>query len=92
MAAEAESSNGIAGPPPTEQTPLLRDSRDGSSAEAQNGEAVASEEASAVKEPTAKELILILGSIWLGVFLAALGMCDYTPLSAQRSLTPDVLL
>jgi len=70
MASEVESSNGVAA---TEQTPLLRDNRDGGAAEAQNGGAVASEETPVVKEPTTKELVLILGSIWLGVFLAALG-------------------
>jgi hypothetical protein len=47
--------------PASEQTPLLR-------APSENGDT------SLPKEPTTKELIWILGSIWLGVFLAALGM------------------
>lgn len=54
--------------PVSEETPLLRDA---DACEVQpNGQEPLTEE-----RPT-KELILILGSIWLGVFLAALG--EYT--------------
>lgn len=47
--------------PASEQTPLLRDAPD------------ANENTPLPQEPSTKELIWILGSIWLGVFLAALG-------------------
>lgn len=51
--------------PASEQTPLLRDAPD------------VNENTPLPQEPSTKELIWILGSIWLGVFLAALGMdCD----------------
>lgn len=50
----------------TEQTPLLRDADPtGRPEEAQEP---------APKETSTRELIIILGSIWLGVFLAALGV------------------
>lgn len=49
---------------PSEQTPLLRD--DPASIAAGDQEPVA-------EEPSTRELIVILGSIWVGVFLAALG-------------------
>lgn len=48
--------------PASEQTPLLRDGPD------------ANDNTPLPQEPSTKELIWILGSIWLGVFLAALGM------------------
>ena len=54
----------IAREPASEQTPLLRDSPNGDG----------SENTPLPQEPSTKELIWILGSIWLGVFLAALGM------------------
>lgn len=73
MAAEVESSNGVAGTGPSEHTPLLRDNRDEGTTEAQDEEVVTDEDTPVAKEPSAKELIFILGSIWLGVFLAALG-------------------
>ena len=50
--------------PASEQTPLLRDSPNSD----------ANENTPLHQEPSTKELIWILGSIWLGVFLAALGM------------------
>lgn len=53
----------IAREPASEQTPLLRDSPNGD----------ANENTPLPQEPSTKELIWILGSIWLGVFLAALG-------------------
>ena len=40
-----------------------------------------------VKDPTTKELILVLGSIWVGVFLAALGMIFNSVISVRRWLT-----
>lgn len=58
----------IAREPASEQTPLLRDSPDGD----------ANENTPLPQEPSTKELIWILGSIWLGVFLAALGMYSNT--------------
>lgn len=48
--------------PASEQTPLLRNAPD------------ANENTPLPQEPSTNELIWILGSIWLGVFLAALGM------------------
>lgn len=49
----------------TEQTPLLGEA---------NPATDRAEEAPLAEEASFKELIVILGSIWLGVFLAALGM------------------
>jgi hypothetical protein len=49
--------------PVSEQTPLLRDVPESNAQETPLSD-----------EPSTKELIWILGSIWLGVFLAALGM------------------
>ena len=54
-------------PQATEQTPLLRDADPADSGPAEGQEQQA-------EEPSTKELILVLSSIWLGVFLAALGM------------------
>lgn len=53
----------------SEQTPLLGD-------RSPNEQAVPSvdSEVPLADEPSSKELILVLGSIWVGVFLAALGM------------------
>lgn len=51
----------------TEQTPLLGETDPGPSDQAE-------EQAPLAEEASFKELIVILGSIWLGVFLAALGM------------------
>jgi hypothetical protein len=49
--------------PASEQTPLLRDASESNAQDTPLSD-----------EPSTKELIWILGSIWLGVFLAALGM------------------
>jgi hypothetical protein len=49
--------------PASEQTPLLRDAPESNAQDTPLSD-----------EPSTKELIWILGSIWLGVFLAALGM------------------
>ena len=54
--------------PVSEETPLLRDA-DPAHADQPNGHEQLTE------ERPITELILILGSTWLGVFLAALGMC-----------------
>jgi hypothetical protein len=53
--------------PVSEQTPLLRDAHPAHAGEPNGQESLA-------EERSTKELILILGSIWVGVFLAALGM------------------
>lgn len=53
---------------PSEQTPLLRDDGPDSISSPDRQEPV-------VEEPSIRELIVILGSIWVGVFLAALGKC-----------------
>ena len=53
---------------PSEQTPLLRDDSSASINTPDRQEP-------AVEEPSFRELIVILGSIWVGVFLAALGKC-----------------
>ena len=57
--------------PTTEQTPLLRDE----SLQHAVADAAGSQESQvpAVQESSTRELILVLGSIWVGVFLAALG-------------------
>lgn len=52
--------------PISEQTPLLRDSSQHAGTGDESGAPLA-------RERSTKELILILGSIWVGVFLAALG-------------------
>lgn len=54
--------------PVSEQTPLLQDQTQNATATPQESEVPLAE------EPTTKELLLVLGSIWIGVFLAALGM------------------
>ncbi|CAI7655740.1 unnamed protein product [Penicillium discolor] len=59
--------------PASEQTPLLRDAPD------------ANENTPLPQEPSTKELIWILGSIWLGVFLAALDTTIVATLSAPIS-------
>lgn len=57
-------------PTVSEQTPLLGDEAQHAVVDPQeHGE----DEAVLAQEPSSKELILILGCIWLGVFLAALG-------------------
>ena len=55
----------------TEHTPLLRDNA--------SDPYLQDEQEPTAEEPTTKELILILSSIWLGVFLAALGMLGPFP-------------
>lgn len=58
--------------PVTEQTPLLRED---TQQHAPPGTAATQDsEFPLAQEPSTRELILILGSIWVGVFLAALGM------------------
>ena len=58
--------------PATEQTPLLREE---TQQYAPPGTAATQDsEIPLAQEPSTKELVLILGSIWVGVFLAALGM------------------
>lgn len=69
----AESANDAVRASATERTPLLGDVPSAASSDE-------SEEPRTPlsKEHSTKELILILGSIWLGVFLAALGMIPST--------------
>lgn len=76
---------------PSETTPLLRDDTEGAenglinSGEIEEGSAPESAEDSSVPlavEPTSKELLSILASTWLGVFLAALGI--YLTTSLQK--------
>lgn len=64
----------------SEQTPLLREQTQppGTNAHEHDDSAV-----DPGQEPSFKELILILGCIWLGVFLAALGTCTVAWLSDQ---------
>lgn len=52
----------------SEQTPLLAEQGLNATPEFQE------RQDHLVQEPTTKEVILILGSVWVGVFLAALGM------------------
>lgn len=53
----------------TEQTPLLRDADPTNSG---SGEGQPEPE-----DPSTRELIIVLGAIWVGVFLAALGKLHY---------------
>lgn len=58
--------------PVTEQMPLLREN---TQQHAPPGTAATQDsEVPLAQEPSTRELVLILGSIWVGVFLAALGM------------------
>ncbi|KAK2734500.1 hypothetical protein FQN57_001664 [Myotisia sp. PD_48] len=66
---------------PSETSPLL-----GNRADVENDHAVDnSETQEAIKEPTTKELLKILGCIWLGVFLAALDGTIIATISAPIS-------
>ena len=58
-------------PPPTENTPLLQPVDDIS---AQQNGTTTSDTPIIVTEPSTRGLVLVLGSIWIGVFLAALGI------------------
>lgn len=58
--------------PATEQTPLLPEEI--SQAAARVPEEAQDSNAQLAQEPSTKELILVLGSVWVGVFLAALGI------------------
>lgn len=87
MSAEEDSSftgqtrDGLTRLPPvaTEETPLLQDEiSDQPQREDIDGTPIA-------KEPTTLELVLVLGSIWLGVFLAALDATVVATLSAPIS-------
>ncbi|KAJ5759466.1 hypothetical protein N7520_006622 [Penicillium odoratum] len=69
--------NDTVGVPATEQTPLLRDANPVGS--------VPTDEQPAAEEVSTKELIIILGSIWVGVFLAALDTTIVATLSAPIS-------
>lgn len=70
--------------PVSEETPLLREA-----GPAHEGETT--EQEPVIEERATKELILILGSIWLGVFLAALGMFfDGRPSDVEGVLTESL--
>lgn len=70
------STDGGERPRATEQTPLLREIEP----VPVDQEEEQTERAPPEYEVSAKELIVILGSIWLGVFLAALGMLHHSTL------------
>jgi hypothetical protein len=57
-----------------EQQPLLRDS-----SQADNGtiERQSADDDAVEEEPSTLRLILVLGTVWVGVFLAALGMSSF---------------
>ena len=62
----------------SEQTPLLRDE----TLQHAVADAAGTQESQvpSVQESSTKELILVLGSIWVGVFLAALGITRLIPI------------
>lgn len=66
-------------PIPTEETPLLREDVE------QQPERNDANGAPVAQEPSTRELVLVLGSIWLGVFLAALDATVVATLSAAIS-------
>jgi EmrB/QacA subfamily drug resistance transporter len=66
-------------PVPTEDTPLLQDQY------VPGTEEVDETDTPLAKEPTTKELVLVLGSIWVGVFLAALDSTIIATLSVPIS-------
>ncbi|KAJ5290896.1 hypothetical protein N7478_000147 [Penicillium angulare] len=63
----------------TEQTPLLQDPNPATSGSTEE------QDSAADGEPSTKELIIVLSSIWLGVFLAALDSTIVATLSAPIS-------
>lgn len=65
--------------PATEQTPLLREETQQYAPP--DTAATQDSEVPLAQEPSTRELVLILGSIWVGVFLAALGMITGTEFS-----------
>lgn len=65
----------LVGEPVYEQTPLIRDASDDVDASTP-----------LPQEPSTKELIWILGSIWLGVFLAALGMVSENQVTRENKI------
>lgn len=64
--------------PTTEQTPLLRDE----TLQHAVADAAGTQESQvpSIQESSTKELVLVLGSIWVGVFLAALGITRLIPI------------
>lgn len=67
----------------SEQTPLLSEQTQTPGVDAHQHDDTAVDPG---QEPSFKELILILGCIWLGVFLAALGICTLTWLDDGQCL------
>lgn len=63
----------------SEQTPLLQAHHEPSSEESQE------HEEGVLKEPNMRELVVIMSSIWLGVFLAALGTSSSKPVSLETN-------
>ncbi|KAF9890193.1 hypothetical protein FE257_006105 [Aspergillus nanangensis] len=72
---EPNTANSARRPSVSEQTPLLGDS----------SQTAQSSQVPVAQEPTTKELIWVLGSIWVGVFLAALDVTIVATLSAPIS-------
>lgn len=64
--------------PPTESTPLLADNTSAEDGVVPSADSVAAEangsDVPLLQEPTLKELLLIMSSVWVGVIFAALGM------------------
>ena len=84
---------------PSETTPLLREDQD----RAENGLINSGEGASTTAgtedsgaplavEPSSKELLAILGSAWLGVFLAALGISSILTLISLANISVEYVL
>lgn len=69
---ESVAANGAARAEASEQTPLLGDGAQHATGYPEE----TSEHGEAPKEASMKEILIIMSSIWLGVFLAALGTCS----------------
>lgn len=80
---ESTAANEAARPPTTEQTPLLGDGAQHATGYPEE----TSEHGEVPKEASMKELLVIMSSIWLGVFLAALGMCFALVRTSAKKLT-----
>jgi hypothetical protein len=70
MVSEEALSNGHA---PSETTPLLRNGDPGDEALCSSPTRQIPEDGPEVEEPTVREILVKLGSSWVGVFFAALG-------------------
>lgn len=63
----------------SEQTPLLQDETHHATGHPNGSQG----HGDTLKEPDMREVIIIMSSIWLGVFLAALGMCSASSYSGK---------